>query len=63
VAGIGPLEKIKHIVVLMMENRSFDHMLRYRRMTACPRWWEAVRMEFRLSPVDRCHPGSEAGAR
>ncbi len=26
---IGSLSKIKHIVVLMMENRSFDHMLGY----------------------------------
>ena len=25
----GPLSKIEHIVVLMMENRSFDHMLGY----------------------------------
>jgi phospholipase C len=27
--GAGNLDKIKHIVVLMMENRSFDHMLGY----------------------------------
>ncbi|MFM9437384.1 phospholipase C, partial [Janthinobacterium sp. CG_23.3] len=27
--GVGKLDKIKHIVVLMMENRSFDHMLGY----------------------------------
>ncbi|MDC8757433.1 alkaline phosphatase family protein [Janthinobacterium fluminis] len=27
--GISNLDKIKHIVVLMMENRSFDHMLGY----------------------------------
>jgi phospholipase C len=26
---VGPLEQIKHIVVVMMENRSFDHMLGY----------------------------------
>jgi phospholipase C len=26
---MGPLDKIEHIVVLMMENRSFDHMLGY----------------------------------
>src|SRR6476646_4742225 len=36
VAGIGPLEKIKHIVVLMMENRSFDHMLGYLRNDGMP---------------------------
>src|SRR5437588_9341599 len=28
-AELGPLGQIKHIVVLMMENRSFDHMLGY----------------------------------
>ncbi|CDG84747.1 alkaline phosphatase family protein [Janthinobacterium agaricidamnosum] len=28
-AAIANLDKIKHIVVLMMENRSFDHMLGY----------------------------------
>jgi len=27
--GMGNLEKIEHIVVLMLENRSFDHMLGY----------------------------------
>ena len=25
----GGLEKVEHIVVLMLENRSFDHMLGY----------------------------------
>ena len=28
-SGSQNLEKIEHIVVLMMENRSFDHMLGY----------------------------------
>ena len=28
-SGSGNLSKIDHIVVLMMENRSFDHMLGY----------------------------------
>ena len=28
-ADLGALKKIKHIVVLMLENRSFDHMLGY----------------------------------
>ncbi len=28
-AGLANLEKVDHIVVLMMENRSFDHMLGY----------------------------------
>jgi phospholipase C len=28
-AGTANLEKVDHIVVLMMENRSFDHMLGY----------------------------------
>ncbi|HSD02801.1 MAG TPA: alkaline phosphatase family protein [Gaiellales bacterium] len=35
-AGIGALEKIQHIVVLMMENRSFDHMLGYLRNDGMP---------------------------
>jgi phospholipase C len=29
VSDLGPLAQINHIVVLMMENRSFDHMLGY----------------------------------
>ena len=28
-SNTGPLDAIKHIIVLMMENRSFDHMLGY----------------------------------
>jgi phospholipase C len=28
-AGTANLEKVDHIVVLMLENRSFDHMLGY----------------------------------
>jgi phospholipase C len=26
-AGVNPLSKIEHIVVLMLENRSFDNVL------------------------------------
>jgi phospholipase C len=36
-ADIGSLRKIRHIVVLMMENRSFDHMLGYLRNDGMPR--------------------------
>jgi phospholipase C len=36
VAEIGPLQDIRHIVVLMMENRSFDHMLGYLRNDGMP---------------------------
>jgi phospholipase C len=36
VAGNGPLGQIEHIVVLMMENRSFDHMLGYLRNDGMP---------------------------
>ncbi len=32
-AAVKALQKIDHIVVLMMENRSFDHMLGYLRLT------------------------------
>jgi phospholipase C len=34
--GLGRLNGIKHIVVLMMENRSFDHMLGYLTRTGMP---------------------------
>jgi len=36
VADIGPLRNIRHIVVLMMENRSFDHMLGYLKNDGMP---------------------------
>src|SRR5690349_6900898 len=36
-ADIGPLQKIRHIVVLRMENRSFDNMLGYLRNDGMPR--------------------------
>jgi phospholipase C len=35
-ADLGPLAQINHIVVLMMENRSFDHMLGYLKRDGMP---------------------------
>lgn len=32
-AGAGNLEKVDHVVVVMLENRSFDHMLGYLSLT------------------------------
>ncbi len=32
-ADAGNLEKVDHVVVLMLENRSFDHMLGYLSLT------------------------------
>jgi len=32
-AYVASLEKVDHVVVLMMENRSFDHMLGYLSLT------------------------------
>ena len=39
-AGAANLEKIEHVVVVMLENRSFDHMLGYLSLTGEPgnRW-------------------------
>jgi phospholipase C len=34
--GLGPLGEINHIVVLMLENRSFDHMLGYLKRDGMP---------------------------
>ncbi|MDQ6817923.1 MAG: hypothetical protein M3018_11050 [Actinomycetota bacterium] len=35
-SNLGPLAQINHIVVLMMENRSFDHMLGYLKRDGMP---------------------------
>ena len=32
-AAVEALDRIKHIVVLMLENRSFDHMLGYLKLS------------------------------
>ena len=54
-AGIGPLEKIKHIVVLMMENRSFDHMLGYLRNDGMPEVRGLVGDESNLDAANTEH--------
>jgi len=35
-SGSANLEKVDHIVVLMLENRSFDHMLGYLSLEGSP---------------------------
>ena len=42
------LREIKHIVVLMMENRSFDHMLGYLKGSRMPEVRGLERNEFNL---------------
>ena len=37
------LHKIDHIVVLMLENRSFDHMLGFLRSSKAARTWRGRR--------------------
>jgi phospholipase C len=34
--ALSNLNKIKHIIVLMLENRSFDHMLGYQKLRGRP---------------------------
>jgi phospholipase C len=52
---MGSLEKIQHIVVLMMENRSFDHMLGYLRNDGMPEVRGLVGSESNLDSADAPH--------
>ncbi len=54
-AGLGPLEKIKHLVVLMMENRSFDHMLGYLTNDGMPQVRGLVGNESNLDSANTKH--------
>jgi phospholipase C len=54
-AGIGSLGKIRHIVVLMMENRSFDHMLGYLRNDGMPEVDGLVGDESNRDTANRRH--------
>jgi phospholipase C len=49
------LREIKHIVVLMMENRSFDHMLGYLKRSRMPEVRGLERNEFNLDPLGDKH--------
>jgi phospholipase C len=55
VADIGPLRDIEHIVVLMMENRSFDHMLGYLRNDGMPDVNGLVGDESNLDTANNAH--------
>ena len=49
-ASLAALQKVKHIVVLMMENRSFDHMLGYLKTDGMPEVNGLDGDEFNLGP-------------
>ena len=44
------LQQVKHLVVVMMENRSFDHMLGYLKMEGMPEVDGLTGDEFNLGP-------------
>ena len=58
---IGHLDQIKHIVVLMMENRSFDQMLGYLMRDGLPDLNGLTGDEFNLGPGGGKHPVHEYG--
>ena len=55
-AGMANLEKIDHIVVLMLENRSFDHMLGYLSLEGGRGDIDGLREEFRNEHDGRRYP-------
>jgi phospholipase C len=54
--GTGNLEKIDHIVVLMLENRSFDHMLGYLSLEGSRHDIDGLRAEFANGHDGRSYP-------
>jgi phospholipase C len=54
--GVANLEKVDHIVVLMMENRSFDHMLGYLSLEGGRGDVDGLRAEFANEHDGRVHP-------
>ena len=55
--GMANLEKIDHIVVLMLENRSFDHMLGYLSLEGGRDDIDGLREEFANAHDGRALPG------
>ena len=55
-AGMANLEKIDHIVVLMLENRSFDHMLGYLSLEGGRNDIDGLREEFANEHDGRRYP-------
>ncbi len=54
--GIANLQKIDHIVVLMLENRSFDHMLGYLSLEGGRDDIDGLREEFANDHDGRRYP-------
>ena len=57
------LEKVDHIVVLMLENRSFDHMLGYLSLEGGRGDVDGLRPEFANEYGGRSYPGTISAAR
>ena len=55
-AGTANLERIEHIVVLMLENRSFDHMLGYLSLEGGRGDVDGLRVEFANEHDGRSYP-------
>ena len=60
-AGVANLEKVDHIVVLMLENRSFDHMLGYLSLEAARGDVDGLRGEFANEHDGRSYPILQIG--
>jgi phospholipase C len=54
--AINNLEKVEHIVVLMLENRSFDHLLGYLSLEGARRDVDGLRAEFANEYDRRSYP-------
>ena len=59
--GMANLEKIDHIVVLMLENRSFDHMLGYLSLEGGRGDIDGLREEFANDYDGRRYPVHHLG--
>jgi phospholipase C len=55
-ASVANLEKVDHLVVLMLENRSFDHMLGYLSLTGGRDDIDGLRREFANVHLGRSYP-------
>src|ERR1700744_6273803 len=54
--GIANLDKVEHIFVLMLENRSFDHMLGYLSLEGARSDVDGLRREFANEHNGRAYP-------
>jgi phospholipase C len=60
--GVANLEKVDHIVVLMLENRSFDHMLGYLSLEGGRGDVDGLRREFANEYAGRSYPVHHLGS-